>query len=89
VLLQEVPPIVVAARHLPAHTGALIVYVQHGAPAKAAGLAPEDIVLVVAGQAVTSAGDFAKFVHSAPNGTDLPVAILRGTRQQTLTLRLP
>jgi S1-C subfamily serine protease len=88
-LTAKVPPIVAAARHLPERTGALILYVQHGTPAAAAGLAPEDIVLALSGQAVTSIGSLLKFVQTAPNGTDLQLAILRGTQQQTLTLRLP
>jgi PDZ domain len=89
VVMVEVPPIVAAARHLPEHTGVLILYVQHGAPAAAAGLAPEDIVLSLSGQAVTSLGSLTKLVQTAPLGTDLPLAILRGTQRQTLTLKLP
>jgi S1-C subfamily serine protease len=57
-------------------------------PAARAGLRPDDIVLAVAGQEVTSLADFYRRVWSrGPAGVEVPLQVLRGVQVRTLTVR--
>jgi serine protease Do len=57
-------------------------------PAARAGLRPDDIVLSVAGQEVTTLADFYRRVWSrGPAGVEVPLQVLRGVQVRTLTVR--
>ena len=57
-------------------------------PAERAGLRPDDIVLAVAGQEVTTLADFYRRVWSrGPAGVEVPLQVLRGAQVRSLTVR--
>jgi S1-C subfamily serine protease len=57
-------------------------------PAEQAGLRPDDIVLAVAGQEVTTLADFYRRVWArGPAGVEVPLQVLRGAQVRSLTVR--
>ena len=83
----DVPPIVAAACHLADANGALILFVQKGSVAEAAGLMPEDIVLSYAGRPLANASELVNLVGGARPGAVVPIDIVRGEQRRTMTAR--
>jgi S1-C subfamily serine protease len=62
--------------------------VTHGGPAERAGVLTDDMVLDVAGERVTSLGDFLRAVwRIGPAGVSVPITLARGAELVRLTLR--
>ena len=58
-------------------------------PARSAGIRPGDVILMINGQDVTSAEQFAKLVKKLPRGKSVPVLIQRGEAPVFLPLKIP
>jgi serine protease Do len=68
--------------------GALVRAILPESPAAKAGLKVGDIILEFAGQAVYSADELPPLVGSSAAGTEAPVAIMRGSNLESITIRL-
>lgn len=86
--IQDLDAELAAALGLPAHRGVLVVDVEAGAPAAAAGLRRGDVVLSVNGQAVDSTGRLRNLVASAGANGKARLALLRDGRELEVTVTL-
>jgi serine protease DegQ len=67
--------------------GLLVRDVEEGSPAEKAGIAEGDLIVAAAGRAVASADDLFDAVGSVAADADLPVTLLRGSDERTVTIR--
>jgi S1-C subfamily serine protease len=90
---DEITPQLVHDLHLSASTGALLIGVDPGSPAAAAGLRPGDIIVSFAGQAITSVDDFYVVLRNFAPGDRVTIGFVRNgterTTQAVLTLPPP
>ncbi|MET0519254.1 MAG: trypsin-like peptidase domain-containing protein [Burkholderiaceae bacterium] len=84
----ELTPEVAEALKLPASEGVLIRGVRGDAPAARAGVKPGDVMTRIAGQAVRNPGQLLAVVTALKPDSEAVVALLRGTRQLELTVRV-
>ncbi len=68
--------------------GALIAGIDDKGPAKPAGLKAGDVILSFDGKEVKASRDLPTIVASTPVGKDVPVAIFRDGKDQTVTVKL-
>jgi serine protease Do len=68
--------------------GAVITLIDHDAPAAAAGLHVNDVVLEVNGQAVEGAEQFGRMMREIPPGRKVTLGISRDGVQQSITVQL-
>jgi S1-C subfamily serine protease len=85
---QDIDPRVAAAYDLDAETGALLVRVEEGSAAAAAGLQPGDLVTGAGGEAVTSMADLAAIVQAHEPGEHLELELQRDGRAVELVVEL-
>ncbi len=71
---------------LPDAEGLLVRYVEEGSPAAGAGLAEGDLIVEVAGRAVTGADELYEVLDSA--GAEFEVKLLRGTEERQVKVQL-
>lgn len=88
VKIQNVDEDTAAALGLPAAKGALVSELTPSGPAEASGLAPQDTILQVNGDAIADSRDLArKIADYAPN-TTVDVKIWRGNTEKTVKVKL-
>jgi putative serine protease PepD len=68
--------------------GALVGGVQQGSPAQAAGLRQGDVIRSVNGTQIVSSGDVAAAIATQKPGDKVQLGIVRGGKQQTITVTL-
>jgi serine protease Do len=68
--------------------GALVAEPQSGSPAQRAGIKAGDVIVSVNGEAVTDARNLARRISALAPGTSVKLGIVRGGREDTLTLTL-
>ncbi|MFL5306690.1 MAG: trypsin-like peptidase domain-containing protein [Polyangia bacterium] len=78
----------VAAKGLPAGTGALVTQVTPGGPAARAGLRPGDVITDIDGKKIEGAGDVIDTVSNRPIGSKVAVSVWREGRRQPLEVTL-
>jgi serine protease Do len=66
--------------------GLLVRDVEEGSPAAAAGIAEGDLIVAAAGRTVASADDLFEAMASVPADAALPVTVLRGAEERTVTI---
>ncbi len=86
--IQDLDAELAAALGLPAPRGVLVVDVEPGAPAAAAGLRRGDVILSVNGQEVDSTGRLRNLIASAGANGTARLALLRDGRRVESTVRL-
>jgi serine protease Do len=86
VAIQNVTPAIAKSLGLdPDHpTGALVASVTPGSPAAKAGIKQGDVVTNAGGHEIKSVRDLPRLVGSAPVGSKLQLALLRGGQRQTV-----
>jgi S1-C subfamily serine protease len=84
---QTVPLVrqVVRYYQLPQESGVLVIAVEPGSPAEAAGLADGDIIIRAGEHGATSVEAIQRVLTQSTIGTPLPLTVLRGTELVTLT----
>ncbi len=73
---------------LSAAGGALVVRVENGAPAGAAGIQPGDVITEFNGKPIKDSGDLVALVSGTPPGTSAPVRLVRDGKPMTLTVKV-
>ncbi|WP_378741287.1 S1C family serine protease [Nocardia brasiliensis] len=73
---------------VPAEDGALVVGVDPGAPAAAAGLRPGDVIIEFAGKPVRTVEDLLSVLRRLEPGSQQPLVFLRGAERQQVTLTI-
>jgi len=68
--------------------GAVITTVLEDSPAHASGLLPFDVVVKVAGQAISNATELLLLVSGLPPGTQVPLVVLRNGQSVTISVEL-
>ncbi|HTS08033.1 MAG TPA: trypsin-like peptidase domain-containing protein [Candidatus Eisenbacteria bacterium] len=71
---------------LPKETGALVLSVEDGSPAKRAGLREGDIILALEGQPVAGVDDLHRLLTEVRAGISSSIAVLRGTEKLTMSV---
>jgi serine protease Do len=66
--------------------GLLVREVEDGSPAAAAGIAEGDLIVAAAGRPVVTADDLFDAIGSVAADADLPVTVLRGSEERTVTI---
>jgi len=69
-------------------SGALVADPQSGSPAQKAGIKAGDVIVSVNGEAVTDARNLARRISSMAPGTSIKLGVIRGGKEDTLTLTL-
>jgi serine protease Do len=77
-----------AAMHLKGNKGVEVLLVDHDGPAGKGGLRPHDIIVSLNGQAIVSAELLTKMIHDVGAGTGVTLGVVRGGRQQTVSVQL-
>jgi S1-C subfamily serine protease len=85
---QDVDPRVAAAYGLSEDAGALIVRVEPGSGAEAAGLQAGDLVVAADGAPITSMGELAAAIQAHDPGDELDLTIVRGGQELEVTAEL-
>jgi serine protease Do len=68
--------------------GALVAEPQSGSPAQKAGIKAGDVIVSVNGETVTDSRNLARRISAMSPGTSVKLGIIRGGREETLTLTL-
>src|SRR5467141_1946067 len=68
--------------------GALVAEPQSGSPAQKAGIKAGDVIVSVNGESITDARNLARRISAMAPGTSVKLGIIRGGREDTLTLTL-
>ncbi len=84
VLVQNITPALADAFNLPNTDGALVAEVNHGSPAKIAGLKSEDVITKINGKNVYTASQISNTIGLMRPGTKISMTILRNKRIKTL-----
>src|SRR5713226_5936292 len=88
VQIQEVTPDLAEDLGLKAARGALVAEPQPGSPAAKGGIESGDVIVSVNDESVTDARNLARRVSALAPGTSVKLGIIRGGREDTLTLTL-
>jgi S1-C subfamily serine protease len=79
-------PRLIRAYALPSDTGVLILSVEPNSPAYATGLRERDIIVSLAGQAVSGVDDLQRLLADRPIGLPMPLVIIRGTERREFAI---
>ncbi len=71
---------------LPERTGLLVREVEEGSPAEKAGIAEGDLIVEAGGRAIGSADDLFDVLGMAEANTPIPVTIVRGTEERSVSV---
>lgn len=84
----QVPAVLLAQLEMNANPGVVVEATAPGSPARKAGIQDMDIVLRVAGQAISSPDDLKLALQGHKAGEKVPVELLRGGKKQTVSVEL-
>lgn len=86
---QDVPLHARIVRHyaLPAKSGALVISVEPGSPAEAAGLRARDVLVRFGASPITGVDDLHRLLTEAASGAQTEISVLRGTELLNLAIR--
>jgi S1-C subfamily serine protease len=79
-----IPRGVVRAQALGAESGVLVISVEPGSPAAAAGITAGDVIVGFTGQSVAGIDDLQRLLADGPVGTSAPLTLLRRAEKRTL-----
>jgi serine protease Do len=68
--------------------GAVVLSVDRGSPAEAAGIEPEDVILGADDERIGDNGDLTRYIASKPPGTEVELEVLRGGERRNLSVTL-
>jgi serine protease Do len=85
---QQISPAMAKAMNLPNHTGALIAQVQPDTPAAHAGLQPGDVIRTVNGVQIKDPRELAVQIAGVTPGNEAQLGIIRGGKDQTISLKV-
>jgi membrane-associated protease RseP (regulator of RpoE activity) len=68
--------------------GALVAGVDNNAPAQAAGIEPGDVIVRFDGKEIRRPDDLSQIVAETPIGKEVPITVIRGGQEGTITLKL-
>lgn len=88
VRIQSVDETIAQSLDLGGVRGALVSGTDPKGPAKAAGLQTGDVIIKFGDQDIKDSRELPKIVAQAPVGQDVPVVVIRGGKQMTLTVHL-
>jgi serine protease Do len=88
VQIQPVTPDIADSLGMKNARGALVADPQSGSPAQKAGIKAGDVIVSVNGEAVTDARNLARRISSMAPGTSVKLGVIRGGKDDTLTLTL-
>ncbi len=86
--IQDVTTDLAEALDLPSPAGAVVTQVEKESPAEAAGLAPGDVIVEVAGKKIEDSGDLRNFVGLTERGTKLTIAYYRDGKRRTTSVEV-
>jgi len=81
---QDITPELADSFGLARRSGAIIAGVVRGSPAERAGIVPGDILVAVAGKAVTNTGDMLNLIAGLAPGAKTPLTVVRKGRETTV-----
>lgn len=84
----DISPQVAQRFNLPTTSGALVVEVDPGGPADAAGMAPGDVIVKYNGAKVGNVTDLLAAIRKTDPGQRVPIVVLRGKDTKTFTITL-
>jgi serine protease Do len=79
---QNMTPDLAKALGVPVREGAVVAEVNEGTPAQKAGLKPDDVIVAVDGQPMTSASALTRIVALKPPGTSVLLTLYRGAQKE-------
>ncbi|HEX6098742.1 MAG TPA: trypsin-like peptidase domain-containing protein [Thermoanaerobaculia bacterium] len=85
---RDITPEVARYFRLPIEQGVVVVRVIRGLPAAQAGIRVEDFIVALDGEPIEHDGELRRLLRAKRPGDTVRVEILRGTRRQTLNVRL-
>ena len=88
VQVQQVTPEIADSLGLKEAKGALVSISSPGSPAAAGGVSRGDVIVKIAGEEIKDNRDLARKVASITPGTPVKIAILRGSRRETIEVKL-
>lgn len=86
VSLGQLTPAIQRSLGVESDRGALVTAVDPGSPAAAASLRPGDVIVDLAGEPVQDVEDLLRILRSTRVGQQVPVTVVRGSDQQTVTV---
>jgi serine protease Do len=86
--IQDLTPELAKGLSVNASDGAIVVGVNDGSPAKKAGLQPDDIIIALDGQKITSGNVLTRTVAMKRPGSSSNLTVLRGGKQQEVKVLL-
>ncbi|HVL51372.1 MAG TPA: trypsin-like peptidase domain-containing protein [Actinomycetota bacterium] len=86
--MVELSPAIASQRDLEVERGVLIVEVDPGTPAAAAGLQPNDVITRIGNTAAEVPSDVSRYINSRSPGDRVELTITRGTESLTVTATL-
>jgi S1-C subfamily serine protease len=75
---------IVRFHHLPAETGVLVLSVEPGGPAAAAGLQEGDVIVTLGDDTVATVEDLQRLLADGPVETAVPLTVIRRTERKTI-----
>jgi len=88
VVVNTVTPYVAKARGLSVDRGALILQVDAGSPADAAGLRVGDVIIRFGGREITNTADLVRAIRTSQIGEEVEIVFVRGEDTRTTSARL-
>jgi S1-C subfamily serine protease len=85
---QDLTPQIAQRFGISATSGAILIQVQPGSAASAAGLQPQDVVIKFNGRPITSAGELVAAVRSVKPGDKVLIEWVRGTQHLSATVTM-
>ncbi|HEY0372808.1 MAG TPA: trypsin-like peptidase domain-containing protein [Thermoanaerobaculia bacterium] len=85
---RDITPEVARYFKLPIEEGVVVVGVARGYPAAAAGIQVEDFIVSLDGERIEHGGELRRLLRGKRPGDTVRVEILRGTKRQTITMKL-
>jgi serine protease Do len=80
--VQDLTPALGKAMGLPVSSGAIVVRLEEDAPAAAAGLQPDDVIVALDGKPITSSGSLTRTVGLMRPGTEATLKLYRSGQEQ-------
>jgi S1-C subfamily serine protease len=88
VTFSTVTELVAAQENLPVDHGVLVTKVEAGGPAAAAGIAPGDVIVAIAGEQIGQQQSFIEILFAHKPGETVELTVQRGNEQLTVQVVL-